>query len=795
MENHIKTINTKTAPAPRWHGALEGLHHGLLIGWAIDTEHPDARVVLEICLDDDIVSCVAADVARSDLAAQFQTLASPPQDDCHGFVADLGPEGDRLAGRLTVRVANTGLRLTGQQDQQALPKPSVTASSRVFSDGALRLHGWAFDPSEESRTLEVRAYLDHQLVAQTAANLVHPALRAYEVGNHGFTLDMPPALADGQVHSVRVVDQNGNALNGSPLSVCCHLSGVKALLPRPAASDPAADLLANLIDVYERHVPRSLALTHYPAWAAHFEAAQAAPPLSTALAALRIGILVDGDPAPEARQRTLASLQAQGLPMRVYGEGTLAARLRLAMADSCDVLACVRAGDTLTPQALPHLLTGLLLPQAQLVYSDSEQNGQPWFKPAWNPDYALASDYPLHGMLFRTSVLPDLLARTEPQDPAQLAWQVLAALWPQGMDAIIHLPRVLYQVHSPLSEAEQAARDLAARQALQQVEPAAVLTPLPHAPRNPAQACRRVLRPLSADERNIPVSLIIPTRDHVKLLERCISTLQAFTDWPQLELIVIDNGSTDAATLRYLRRIAKQGVKVLTLPGPFNFADLNNQAVAAASGEIVGLINNDIEALHAGWLDELIGQLLRPGVGAVGAKLLWPNGMVQHGGVLLGVGNVAGHYGNRLADADWGDHGRNQLQQQVSGVTAACLLLRKADYQALGGMDGRAFPVAFNDVDLCLKVRRSGKSIIWTPHARLLHAESASRGHEDTPQKRARAQREVDLLRQRWGAVLLRDPAYHPSLNLDPHSHAFGGLALPPRARTARHGHLDASPT
>jgi GT2 family glycosyltransferase len=263
------------------------------------------------------------------------------------------------------------------------------------------------------------------------------------------------------------------------------------------------------------------------------------------------------------------------------------------------------------------------------------------------------------------------------------------------------------------------------------------------------------------------------------------------TDWPALEIIVIDNGSSEAATKTYFRKIAKRGIRVLPMPGPFNYADLNNRAVEAASGDIVGLINNDIEALHAGWLDELVGQLLRPGVGAVGAKLLWPNGMVQHGGVLLGVGNVAGHYGNRLADADWGDHGRNQLVQQVSGVTAACLLLRKADYLAVGGMDTHAFPVAFNDVDLCLKLRRAGKAIVWTPHARLLHAESASRGHEDTPQKRARSQREIDLLRQRWGAVLLRDPAYHPSLNLDSHSHAFGGLALPPRPRTPRLGKLD----
>jgi len=222
------------------------------------------------------------------------------------------------------------------------------------------------------------------------------------------------------------------------------------------------------------------------------------------------------------------------------------------------------------------------------------------------------------------------------------------------------------------------------------------------------------------------------------------------------------------------------------MPGPFNYADLNNRAIAQASGKIIGLVNNDIEALHDGWLDEIVSQLLQPGVGAVGAKLLWPNGMVQHGGILLGVGNVAGHFGNLSTDADWGDHGRNQLAQQVSGCTAACLFLRREDFLDLDSMDQNSFPVAFNDVDLCLKIRASGKNIVWTPYAKLVHAESASRGNEDTPQKKARARREIDILRKKWGAVLLKDPAYHPSLNLEPNSFAFGGLAIPPRNREPR---------
>jgi GT2 family glycosyltransferase len=345
---------------------------------------------------------------------------------------------------------------------------------------------------------------------------------------------------------------------------------------------------------------------------------------------------------------------------------------------------------------------------------------------------------------------------------------------------------VLLRVLSPLTTEERTARFAAATRASLAVQPQAVLEPLPNAPQGVAWAARRARHPLPEGARDMTISLVIPTRDRVDLLQRCISSIQRFTDWPKLEIIIIDNGSTDDETHAYFAEIAQQGVRVLPMPGPFNYADLNNRAIAQASGEIIGLVNNDIEALHDGWLDEIVSQLLRPGVGAVGAKLLWPNGMVQHGGVLLGVGNVAGHFGNRSADADWGDHGRNQLVQQLSACTAACLFLKQKDFHHVGGMDADAFPVAFNDVDLCLKLRASGKAIVWTPHAKLLHAESASRGDENTPPKKARSQREISRFRSIWGDKLIEDAAYHSSLNLDPNSHAFGGLSTPPRNRKAR---------
>lgn len=769
--------NSPKLPA-RWLGALEGMHNGLLYGWAFDREHSNARVVVEICLDGDTVGCVIADMARSDLTDALRQT-HPAADNCHGFVADMGIQRAGATGMLTARIANTDAQLDGavQRDQTGTAPRAATNS--VFSDGGLRLHGWAQDTGNGNRKLAVHAYLGTQRIAGAMANMEHPALRGERVGPHGFDLDLPLQLADGQPHSVRVMDEDGHELNGSPITVCCYANGVKAALLQNADS-----LLHELADAYERFLPRSLGMRQYAEWSKRFEAPTQVPP-----SPLRAAIIIT--PGPQAG-RSIDSLRKQlGHKVEII-DGTASAfadAFAQALATGADVVACLRAGDTLPPHAIGHALEGFDLPCTQVVYSDSEFQGIPWFKPAWDYEYALASDYLLDLMLVRASLARELAATAG--NAAEFAWQALAAASQQD-GAIVHVPRVLYQYHSALGASEQASRESAVRAALSALEPTARVERLSDIPAGYAFAARRVLRTLSPEQRACPVSLVIPTRDGLALLERCISTLQLHTKWDQLEIIVIDNGSVEEETKAYFKEIAKTGVKVLAMPGAFNFADLNNRAIAEANGEVIGLINNDIEALHDGWLDEIMAQLLRPGIGAVGAKLLWPNGMVQHGGVLLGVGNVAGHFGNRLADKDWGDHGRNQLALQMSGVTAACLFLRKSDFFAVGGMDPVAFPVAFNDVDLCLKLRASGKTIIWTPYAKLLHAESASRGHEDTPQKKARAARELEQLRLRWGVVLLHDPAYHPCLNLDPHSHAFGGVALPPRDRKPRTANLRA---
>jgi GT2 family glycosyltransferase len=292
----------------------------------------------------------------------------------------------------------------------------------------------------------------------------------------------------------------------------------------------------------------------------------------------------------------------------------------------------------------------------------------------------------------------------------------------------------------------------------------------------------RVRRPLP--EPAPRVAVLIPTRDRVELLSRAVDTLTGMTDYPALEPIVLDNATTCPRARAYLADLPGRGVRVLDCPGPFNFAAINNRGVAATDADLVCLLNNDVEITEPGWLAEMVSALARPEIGAVGAKLLWDTGMVQHAGVVLGIDGGAAHAGPLWAAEDRGYCGANRLARRVSAVTAACLLLRRADYRAVGGMDADAFPVNFNDVDLCMKLGALGKAVLWTPHALMLHHESASRGRDALPARAARARRELEMLRRRWGRTLLADPYYNP--NLTRRGEPYAGLALPPAPATPR---------
>jgi GT2 family glycosyltransferase len=275
------------------------------------------------------------------------------------------------------------------------------------------------------------------------------------------------------------------------------------------------------------------------------------------------------------------------------------------------------------------------------------------------------------------------------------------------------------------------------------------------------------------------VSLIIPTRNGFEILKACIDSILNKTSYKNYEILVIDNGSDDQECLNYFNEISNNAtIRVISYPGEFNYSAINNFAVSHAKGEIIGLINNDIEVISSEWLNEMVSIAVQPNVGAVGAKLYYSNGTLQHGGVILGLGGVAGHSNKYAAKNDPGYCGRSMLIQSLSAVTAACLVIKKSLFLLVGGLDANNLKVAFNDVDFCLRIRHAGYRNVWTPHAELYHHESITRGAEDSLEKQARFTREVDYMKDRWGSDLLSDPAYNPNLTLDYEDFSF---SWPPR--------------
>ncbi|MCC2635367.1 MAG: glycosyl transferase family 2, partial [Ramlibacter sp.] len=276
--------------------------------------------------------------------------------------------------------------------------------------------------------------------------------------------------------------------------------------------------------------------------------------------------------------------------------------------------------------------------------------------------------------------------------------------------------------------------------------------------------CWRVRHPLPSQPPL--VSIIVPTRDALALTRLCIDSVRRHTRYPRYEILLVDNQSTDADALAWMRSQDEAGaIRLLRYDAPFNYAAINNMAVQQAAGELVCLLNNDTEVMQPGWLEEMVSHALQAGVDVVGAKLLYPNGLVQHAGDLVGVGGLANHAHAFLPSDAPGYCDRAVVAQEYSAVTAACLLTWRSRYLALGGLDAAHLPVAFNDVDYCLRVREAGGRVVWTPHAVLVHHESVSRGKDLSRQQLRRARREAAWMRRRWRHVLGRDPFYNPNLS------------------------------
>ena len=410
-------------------------------------------------------------------------------------------------------------------------------------------------------------------------------------------------------------------------------------------------------------------------------------------------------------------------------------------------------------------------PDAKIIYSDEDlisESGEritPHFKSDWNPELLLAHNYITHLCCYEADLLRSLGGLRLGYEGAQDYDLILRASAVVDAGHIYHIPKILY--HWRMVEGSTAlssgAKSYATEAGLKALNDYLcvnnILASVDHSSRENFYKVSYLL-----PEEAPKVSIIIPTRDGLDVLKPCIDTLMNTTAYKNYEIVILDNGSEKQETLNYLKELsAKPNVQVIRDEGEFNYSRINNLAVSHSSGELICLLNNDIEIIDEGWLSEMVSIAVRKDVGCVGAKLLYPDGTIQHAGVILGLGGYAAHSHRGLGGDSPGYFCRAQVRQQLSAVTGACLLIRREVYDAVGGLD-ETFQVAYNDVDFCLRVQALGYRNIYTPFASLVHHESKTRGEDSCIEKSKRFDQEKALLLNRWSSLIQNDPFYNINL-------------------------------
>lgn len=503
-------------------------------------------------------------------------------------------------------------------------------------------------------------------------------------------------------------------------------------------------------------------------------------------------IVDDGSPSPTVA-RVLAELSAcdsriKWMRRESNGHISEASNFALTLA-SGEFVALMDHDDLLAEHALYEVVAELNRhPDADLIYSDEDRindagvRHSPYFKTDWNPELFLGQNMISHLGVYRRSILDKVGGFRVGYEGSQDYDLALRVVNVTRNEKIRHIPAVLYHwrgrsVNASFSETQLQQCVTAARRAKADYfsargEAAKVLE-------NPfVPSWEWIRRPIQSP--SPLVSLIVPTRNRHDLLGPCLDGLLNRTNYQPIEVIIIDHESDHPETIALLDRWrADERVRIIRYEGDFNYSDMNNKAVTYARGEMIGLINNDIDVINSDWLSEMVSLAALPENGAIGAKLLYPNDLVQHAGVALGMtGGIAGHMYLNAMRHEIGYFGRLVLSSNVSAVTGACLVVRAAVFEEVGGLNSVDLPVSYNDVDLCLRIQAKGYRNVWTPFALLYHHESPSRGPDTAPDKIDRARREVEYIRRTWGDHLNNDPFFNPNLSLQ--SCSFE-LAFPPR--------------
>ncbi len=778
-------------------GYIDRVCDGRIEGWARDSERPDCRLIVEARAEGRSLGLARADLFRADVAA------GGFGDGHSGFILDLAGFADGEASlEVSVVLANTDQPVPGSP--VSVPRADGRRA-RLRGDvhvAGQTVRGWVMDARQPAQALTVLLREDDRVIARATADQFRGDLAGQGIGDRAFEIRLPLALADGSPHLIHVETEEGAAVPGSPLTYAWRPDGPRAVLRDVARWDgqPEDGRAVCLLDRYlaqlERAGPGSVAFDDYPVWFDHFMARTGPDPAAGRKGGLRLVIDIGAElaagyewlhrlevPPGAAVQLTLgvdteawnnADEQLRQVLRRhagaeVVDRAALTPWRALSAAGRDDFVLWLEPGARLHPAALVPLAAALG-EEVDLAYADWEsvEEGRrvPHLLPDWNHHYFLSTDYLGPLVAFRAGGL-----RPQPDDDwSDIRCRAVEAARP---GAIRHVSRVLG----------------AAARGIGRGLPRTAL--LGHAERL-GLGCRIRRHPILEDcwafdfapAEPVPlVSLIIPTRDKLELIRPCVESLLSRTAYPALEVIIVDNGSRDPQTLRFLAEAEASGrVRVHRDDRPFNYSALNNGAAAAARGTVIGLLNNDILVppdCDPGWLHRVVGRLMAPRVGAVGIKLIYASGLVQHAGVVVGVGGMAENAFKHLRADEPGYDGRAVLAQEVSAVTAAALFLRRDSYEAVGGLDEDGLPVAFNDVDLCLKIGAAGESVVLDPEIVFFHLESASRGTAVSAEVAARDARERATFQSRWADAIAADRHYSLNLNLD--GLPYRGLALPPR--------------
>jgi len=431
--------------------------------------------------------------------------------------------------------------------------------------------------------------------------------------------------------------------------------------------------------------------------------------------------------------------------------------------------------DLLPPFALFEVVKAINEnPDVDVIYSDEDKIGldgkrfDPYFKPDWNPDLLKSANYITHLFVIKKELLDNIGWFREGFDGSQDYDLILRAT--EKAKEIVHLPKILYHWRvwgnsSSFSPETKMYAYNAGKKALEE-----------HLKRLSLNGKVEILKPfygwykITYEIKETPlISIIIPNKDNINLLQNCLESIYKKSTYKNFEILIVENNSVEEKTFRFYEEIEKRfkNLKIIYYDKTFNWSAINNYAVNYSRGEVLLFLNNDTEATNGDFLERMVEHLQREEVGIVGAKLYFPDNTIQHAGVIVGLGGVAGHSHKHFPRNHPGYFGRLISIQNLSAVTGACMMVKRRVFEEVGGFS-EEFPVTFNDIDFCLKVREKGYLIVWTPYAELYHYESKTRGYDDTPEKQERFKREIERFQKKWKSFLEKcDPYYNPNLSLD----------------------------